>query len=131
MRIFYAAGDTPNHWHLPQSRLWYANLFLPLVDLGHEVVPFAGDYAYLTDYLDPRTDEQRAFVRVHRARAGEDLLRQVKAAHRAEPLDVFFSYFYSSQVEPDVIREIGRMGIATVNWYCNASYQFDLVSEIA
>jgi len=59
------------------------------------------------------------------------LLRQVKAAHRKQPLDLFFSYFYSAQVEPDVIREIGKLGIVTVNWYCNGSFQFDLVSEIA
>jgi spore maturation protein CgeB len=30
-----------------------------------------------------------------------------------------------------VIGEITRMGIPTVNWYCNASYQFELVEEIA
>src|SRR5690242_12088647 len=41
MRIFYAAADSPNYWGLPQSKLWHANLYLPLADLGHELVTFA------------------------------------------------------------------------------------------
>ena len=55
----------------------------------------------------------------------------MRAAHAQKPIDLFFSYFYSAYVEPDVIREISAMGIVTVNWYCNASYQFHLVEEIA
>ena len=52
-------------------------------------------------------------------------------AHRAAPVDLFFSYFYSAYVDPQAIESIGERGITTVNWYCNASYQFRLVSEIA
>ena len=131
MRIFYAASDTPNYWYLPGSRVWHNNLYRPLADLGHELVRFEGDYAEFHDYLDPRTPEQREWVAKNRPLLSEDLLRQVKAAHLRQPIDLFFSYFYSAQVEPEAIREIGKMGIATVNWYCNASFQFDLVTEIA
>jgi spore maturation protein CgeB len=131
MRIFYAAADSPNYWGLPRSRLWRANLYLPLADLGHELVEFDYDYGPHNDHLDPRLPTHRAFIARHRPLLGEQLLKQVKAAHRQRPLDLFFSYFYSAYVDPAVIREIGRMGIPTVNWYCNASYQFELVSEIA
>jgi spore maturation protein CgeB len=34
-------------------------------------------------------------------------------------------------VEPQVIDEIHTLGITTVNWFCNASYQLHLVREIA
>src|SRR5436190_5900381 len=131
MRIFHTTQTTPNPWYLPQSRIWHVNLYLPLVDLGHELVTFRGDYHEFYDYLDPRTDEQREYVRRNRPRLSEDLVRQVRAAHRRRPIDLLFGYFYSAQVEPDAIREISRMGITTVNWYCNGSFQFDLVSEIA
>lgn len=131
MRIFYAAADSPNYWGLPDSKLWHANLYLPLVDLGHELVRFEYDYGRHNHHLDPRIPAHRAFIERNRPLLGEQLLRQVKAAHRRKPLDLFFSYFYSAYVDPDVIRDIGRMGIPTANWYCNASYQFDLVSEIA
>lgn len=131
MRIFYAAADSPNYWGLPHSRLWHANLYLPLADLGHDLVTFAYDYGVHNDHLDPRLPTHRTFIDRHRPLLGEQLLDQVKAAHRRRPLDLFFSYFYSAYVEPSVIREISQMGIPTVNWYCNASYQFELVSEIA
>lgn len=131
MRVFYAASDTPNYWYLPGSRIWHNNLYLPLVDLGHELVTFEGDWGEFHDYLDPRTDAQREWVRLNRPRLSEELLRQVRAAHARQPIDLFFSYFYSAQIEPDAIREIGRMGITTANWYCNGSFQFELVAEIA
>ena len=131
MRIFYATADSPNYWGLPQSRIWYANLYLPLKDLGHDLVRFDYDYGPHNNHLDPRIPAQRAYMERHRPLLGEQLLRQIRAAHRQRPLDLFFSYFYSAYVDPAVIREISRMGIPTVNWYCNASYQFELVEEIA
>jgi spore maturation protein CgeB len=60
-----------------------------------------------------------------------ELLRQVKAAHATKPIDLFFSYLYDACVLPEAIDEIKSMGIKTVNWYCNGSYQLHLVSEIA
>ena len=131
MRIFYAAAASPNYWGLPDSRLWHANLYLPLADLGHELVSFDYDYGPHNHHLDPRVPAQREFMLRARPLLGEQLLRQIEAAHRRRPIDLFFSYFCSAYVDPEVIREIRRMGVPTVNWYCNASYQFDLVSEIA
>jgi spore maturation protein CgeB len=55
----------------------------------------------------------------------------VQNAHSAHPIDVLFTYFYNACVLPDVIREIRSFGIVAINWFCNASYQFHLVSEIA
>ena len=42
MRIFYAAGSRP-HGALAESKVWYYNLYLPLCDLGHDVVPLDYD----------------------------------------------------------------------------------------
>ncbi len=131
MRIFYAAPTTAHQSHLPTSRLWEYNLYWPLIDLGHEVVVFDFDYTEFNYHLDPASPKDREFITIHRPRFGAELLKQVKVAHAQRPLDLFFSYFYSSYVEPEVIREIGRLGMTTVNWYCNASYQFHLVADIA
>ncbi|MGC9350197.1 MAG: CgeB family protein, partial [Anaerolineae bacterium] len=67
----------------------------------------------------------------HRPRLEGALLEQIGKAHREKPVDLFFSYFYSMNVTPETISRIRKMGIMTVNWYCNASYQFDLVRDIA
>lgn len=131
MNIFYAAPDTPHQSCLANSKLWRANLYSPLSDLGHEIVEFQFDYEPFNEHLDPAIADHRRFIEQNRPRFSEELVKQVKHAHRVRPVDLFFSYFYSSYVEPDAIREIGRLGIVTVNWYCNASYQFHLVEQIA
>ena len=131
MRIFFASPSTTHQNQLPASRIWHINLFLPLVDLGHDLVVFDFDYTEFNNNLDETDPRQQPFIIRNRPRLSEALLAQVRAAHREKPIDLFFSYFYAANVESETIREIGRMGITTVNWYCNASYQFNLVKGIA
>jgi len=130
MRIFYAVGEKPAAG-LAGSQVWRENLFAALVDLGHEVVEFDfcldGCYAH----ADPASEANREYMEHARPELEAALLRQVEAAHAEEPIDVLFCYFYNSFCRPEVISEIGSWGIATFNWYCNASYQFHLVSQIA
>lgn len=129
MRIFYASDTTPNSAF--QSNLWRNNLYRPLVDLGHDVVEFRYDLRKTFQNLDPVDPIQRAFIKKNRPKVSRELLHQIKAAHAIKPVDLFFSYFYDACILPEAIDEIKAMGIKTVNWYCNGSYQLHLVSEIA
>ncbi len=131
MRIFYAAADSPNCWGLPGSRIWYDNLYRPLVDLGHELVRFEYDFGPHNGHLDPAIPAHRQFMLQHRGALGVALWEQVNAAHRQQRVDLLFCYFYSAYVDPEVIRRISSLGITTVNWFCNGSYQFHMVEEIA
>ena len=131
MRIFYATPGPAHETRLPESRVWHKNLLLPLQDLGHEVVVFDYDYTDANKHLNPDLARDRRFIAAHQPRFGAALLQQLRAAHAEKPIDLFFSYFYSSYVHSDTIRAIRDMGILTVNWYCNASYQFHLIEEIA
>jgi len=124
MRIFYAADSSPNPDFA--SNLWRANLHDSLVELGHEIVEFDYDLAETFRHL-----EDDLFIVQNRPRLGESLLAQLRAAHAAKPLQMFFSYFYDACVEPAVIDAIRGLGIVTVNWFCNASYQLHLVSGIS
>jgi spore maturation protein CgeB len=130
VRIFYASGERPNQ-ALPESQVWRNNLFKSLVALGHDVVEFQHELDPLLRHADVSKPENRSFVDEHRPAAEAALLTQLGAAHRQAPIDLFFSYFYSVCARPETIRRIRDMGIVTMNWYCNASYQFDLVAEIA
>ena len=126
MRIFYAAPTSPNFDGLPSSRLWQDNLLETLRDMGHDVVVFDRDlsgffaHAEEPDWYEPR-----------RGQLEEELLAAVRGAHRSAPIDLFFSYFYSSCVTPPTVREIRRLGFPTVNFSCNNIHQFDLVKELA
>jgi spore maturation protein CgeB len=129
MRIFYAVANSPNSQF--RSNLWRENLRGSLVNLGHEIVDFEYDLDRTFQDLDPSDPVQREFIGRNRPRLSDALLSQVTKTHTNQPIDLFFSYFYNACVEPGVIRQIGSLGIATTNWFCNASYQFHLVSEIA
>src|SRR5277367_1708228 len=129
MRIFYAVANSPNSQF--RSNLWRENLRGSLVKLGHEIVDFEFDLDRTFLHLDPSDPVQREFIDRNRPLLSDALLSQVTKTHAKQPIDLFLSYFYNACVEPGVIREIGSLGITTTNWFCNASYQFHLVSEIA
>lgn len=131
MRIFTAVASSPNAPQLPWSRVWHVNLIRTLAELGHEVIEFDCDWSQAMLHLDRSDPAQAQFIDAHRPRFSQQLLDQVRDARTQKPLDLFFSYFYSAHVLPETIREISRLGIPTVNWYCNGSYQMDLVEEIA
>ena len=129
MRIFYAADASPNPDFA--SNLWRANLYDSLVSLGHEVIEFHYDLAATFRHLDPTRAEHAAFIAENRPRLSAELLAQIRAAHASAPLTLFFSYFYDACVEPSTLDAIRALGIVTVNWFCNASYQLHLVREIS
>jgi spore maturation protein CgeB len=129
MHIFYAADNALNS--LFQSNLWRNNLYLPLIDLGHDVVEFDYDLKETFEHVDMDDPWQRSFIQKNRPRVSEELLRQVRAAYAEKPIDLFFSYFYDACVDPSAIDEIRRMGIVTVNWYCNGAHQLHKVREIS
>lgn len=129
MRIFYAADTSPN----PEfsSNLWRKNLYESLASLGHELVEFRGDLRQTFLHLDEAKPEHHAFIETNRPQLSSEILRQVRAAHEHKPINLFFSYFYDACIEPAAIDEIRKLGITTVNWFCNASYQFHLVRKIS
>ena len=48
LRIFYAAADAATS-EVAASRIWYYNLYMPLCDLGHEVLRFDYEQAKRRD----------------------------------------------------------------------------------
>jgi spore maturation protein CgeB len=131
MRIFFASDTSPNAWFAFNSNLWRNNLLLPMLELGHDVVEFDYDLRNTFRNVDPRVPEQRVFIEKNRPIVSREVLKQIKSAHAIEPIRLFFSYFYDACILPQAIDEIKGMGIKTVNWYCNGSYQLHLVSEIS
>jgi spore maturation protein CgeB len=129
MRIFYAAPNSPIS-HI-ESNLWRENLRGSLVSLGHEIVDFRYDLAGTFENLDPADPRQEKFIAKNRPLLGEALLAQIREEDRYRSINILFTYFYNACVQPEIIREIRSLGIVAINWFCNASYQFHLVSEIA
>ncbi len=128
-KIFYASHDQGNH--SPESRTWYNNLYLPLMDVSSEITRFSHDLFPMSLHQDFIIEKNQQFISNEKEKISTLLLNEIKEAHTHKGVDIFFSYFASSYCYPEVIDEIRNMGIMTVNWFCNASYQFYLVEDIA
>lgn len=129
LRIFYASSNSPNEYI--GSSLWRSNLLLALRDLGHEVYEFDYDWGSTFKNLEKTDPIQNAFIQKNRPLITQALLEQLKEQHQIKPFDIFFSYFYDACITPEGIDTIRSMGIKTINWYCNGSYQLNLVDEIS
>jgi hypothetical protein len=111
MKIFFA---------VPRSAWVDLNLRRSLEDMGHQLVRF--DFPGWPDAADPD------WLAHGKPRTNHQLL---EAFRKAEPVDLFFGYFYSSVVYPDTLDRIRQFGVPTVNFSCNNVHQFDLVRDIA
>ncbi len=126
MRIYYASPNSTNTKVLPSSNIWKHNL-LDTLQQNHDVIqPFEN---YQDHHVKCLYSTHYNFS--ERERYSLVLLDDIKKNNSNKKIDVFFSYFYSACIIPDVINEIRRMGIITINFYCNNIHQFDMVSEIS
>jgi hypothetical protein len=129
MRIFTAVRHSidPRFYY---GGLWSGNFYPALRQLGHEIVESQTDllatslFMHIADGFTPQELSARAL-------ATEKIIDEVGRAHRERPIDLFLGYFYNSHFAPEGFSEIHRLGIPTVNFYCNSIYQFDLVAQIA
>ena len=119
--------DSANTSKIPESKIWYYNLYCTLVKKHQVIRP---DFSVQDQHLhtvhnlkDNRKKHQDIF--------SDKLLRHVRAENEKSKIDLFFSYFYNDVINPEVIVEIKKLGILTVNFYCNSIHQFDNVALIA
>jgi len=129
LNIFYASQNSPNEYI--NSSLWRSNLLLALRDLGHSVYEYEYDWGDTFKNLDKSDPIQAEFIKKFRPKHSEALVKKIKEVNFEKKIDVFFSYFYDACVLPEAIDEIHSLGINTINWYCNGSYQLNLVEEIS
>jgi spore maturation protein CgeB len=129
MRIFCAV----RHSRRPEffyGDLWSRNFYPALRELGHSIVESQTDLLPTSGFMsvaDRFTPEEMET----RAKATEEILGEVRSALQTGPVDLFLSYFYNSHFDPGGFGELRRLGVPSVNFYCNSMYQFRLVSEIA
>ena len=121
------------HSHDPKyfyGGLWSGNFYPALRQLGHEIVESQVDLLPASRFMhiaDGFTREEK----VVRAEITQKIINEVQEAHQKKPVDLFLSYFYNAHFDPRGFDEIHRLGIPTVNFYCNSIYQFKFVEAIA
>jgi spore maturation protein CgeB len=129
MRIFTAVKHStdPKFYY---GGLWSANFYPALRQLGHEVVESQVDLLPASKFMDVARNFKQQELEI-RARITEGIIDEVKQAHSKRPIDLFLSYFYNSHFDPLAFDDLDRLGIPSVNFFCNAIFQFDWVADIA
>jgi spore maturation protein CgeB len=129
MRIFCAIRHSVNP-SLFYGGLWSANFYPALRQLGHEIIESQTDLLSTSRFMDVPGDFTQEEVEA-RARTTERILDEVRAAHHRAPLHLFLCYFYNSHFDPPGFDELRRIGVPSVNFYCNSIHQFELVEAEA
>jgi spore maturation protein CgeB len=129
MRIFCAVrhSNSPQYYF---GRLWSGNFYPALRRLGHEILESQTDLLPTSRFMHIAADFTTEELQ-ERARTTEQILDELRTAHEQEPVDLFLSYFYNAHFDPAGFDEILRLGITSVNFYCNSIYQFPFVAGIA
>jgi spore maturation protein CgeB len=129
MRVFTAVRHsiTSSYYY---GDLWSKNFYPAIQQLDCTIVESEVDllpasrFMQIADRFTPQEQELRAQIT-------QKIIDEVKQAHQQQPIDLFLSYFYNAHFDPAGFEEIHRLGIPTVNFYCNSIYQFNLVAAIA
>jgi len=129
MRIFVAVRHSadPRFYY---GGLWSGNFYPALRQLGHEIVESNVDLLPLSRFMHVPGNFTREELQA-RTEITERLLDEVRAAQRERPLNLFLSYFYNAHFDPAGFDQLRKLGIRSVNFYCNSIYQFENVAEVA
>jgi spore maturation protein CgeB len=129
MRVFCAIrhSNDPRQFY---GGLWTANFYPALRQLNHEIIESTTDLAPTSQFMSVATGftpEEREV----RSRTTEQIVGEVREALRHGPVDLFLSYFYNAHFDPSGFDELRKMGVPSINFYCNSIYQFENVASIA
>jgi len=132
LRIFYGFDkNLASSFDMGGKDIWTVNIHDTLVDMGHDLVSFDYDLGEFFKHLEKTIESHQEYAKKHRNEVVAEFLRQIRAAHEKEPIDMLLSYFYDHFMTPEAIEEVKKMGILAVNYNCNASYQLELISEVS
>jgi spore maturation protein CgeB len=129
MRIYTAVrhANDPKQFY---GGLWSGNFYPALRRLGHEIIESQVDLLPASRFMERAEHFTADQLRI-RSDITQRIVDEVKAAHMVSPIELFLGYFYNAHFDPAGFSELDRLGIPTVNFYCNSIHQFELVAAIA
>jgi spore maturation protein CgeB len=129
MRIFCAVRHSRNP-RFYYGGLWSSNFYPALRELGCEIIESETDLLPTSHFMTVAGDFTPQELTT-RTRTTERILDEVREAKRQGPVHLFLSYFYNAHFDPAGFDEVRRLGIPSVNFYCNSIHQFSHVAAIA
>ena len=119
MRILLSCLQSSYKHSIPPHRHWRTYFVKGLVEAGHEVIEVAN-----VDWAEALTYPPGRALDLWRTRTWEAVETFVRQEIAQRPIDLFVGYFYPEQVEQAAIRELQRIGIPCVNFFCDNVREF-------
>ncbi|MDC0857711.1 glycosyltransferase [Rickettsiales bacterium] len=132
MRIFYGFDiELAQHLNQSDKDIWTLNIRDTLVEMGHEVINFDYNLGEFFQHLEKSMPAHVEYSNANKEKVVKAFLEQIKRHHKQKPIDILLSYFYDHFMTKEAILEVKKMGIKTLNYNCNASYQLELIEDIS
>jgi hypothetical protein len=115
LKIFLAFQQSENVYPIPAYDFWQRYIKNGITEAGHEWTECPGaDWA-----LGLVAQPQNAH-----AKWKQTTWEKTIASLKKNPVDIFLSYLYPAQVDESAIKEIQKMGISCVNFFCDNVREF-------
>lgn len=126
-RIFGLVPDC----HVPAGYyrlLWKRHIYDGIRPLVEKLfIPDRLDFSWARPSAgQPADDQSKA-----RAATSDQLWAQIRSAHESHGLDAVISYCYSHDVEAELVRQVIKLGVPWVNFYCDSTHMFEKVEALA
>jgi len=119
MRILLSCLQSRRSHPIPAYGFWRTYFVRGLEEAGHTLVE-AGE----VDWAEALACPPGAALDAWRGRTWDNVLALVRQQQACEPIDLFLGYLYPRQVEVAALRELQRLGIPCVNFFCDNVREF-------
>lgn len=124
MRVFISCLQSLTAHAIPAYDFWRAHFVNGAEEAGLEVLE-APDVDWAEGLVPMPADAHAAWL----DRTWERTLAFVRREHARRPIAFFLGYLYPQQVEATAVQELRRLGIPSVNFFCDNVREFRKVPE--
>jgi len=107
---------------IPQYQYWETYLKKGIEEAGGEWLEAPG-----VDWAEGLAHRDKQSLAEWRHRSWEETLTHIRKAQQGDGIDLFLSYLYPQQVDVSSIKEIQKLGIPCVNFFCDNVREFRAV----
>jgi Glycosyl transferases group 1 len=119
IRIFLSCLQSQKRYQVPAYDFWRTYFVKGLQEAGYEIVEAPG-----VDWAEGLVYSDGAALDAWRARTWESVYSFIRKEHAHRPIKLFLSYLFPKQVEVSAIKELQRMGVQCVNFFCDNVREF-------
>jgi hypothetical protein len=119
MRILISCLQGLKRHTVPRYEFWREYFINGIQEAGHEPIEVPDvDWAEALACSDDRA------LDAWRAKTWDAVQVFVRREHCRQPIDMFLAYLFPKQVEVSAIKELQRIGIPCVNFFCDNAREF-------